>query len=289
MTQSTDQQPASSTVQGAYSYQEVSLLDLWFILIKRKKILFVSLLAVVLLVGAMTFFMKPVYESRAVIQVAQIGKDSQFIEPPASLVWRLKEKYRVDDESEGRRKLPYVESVSVDKRNAAAEDVIIITSHANSAAEARDFLNGIVQHLLQEHRSVFDKALKERKKQFDELVRQIDSTQAQNAALSERIRMLTSQIPSVAAVLTLEKTRIMAELPDLLQRRGELEFALSSVKSRATRVIRKPTLPVKPVKPRIGLYMVLSVLLGLVLGVFAVFFSEVLSKARQELQRRDAA
>jgi len=286
---STDQQTALSTVHSDYGYQEeLTLVDLYYILIKRKFFFIAVFLFVVLLIGAKTLLMKPVYESRAVIQVAQIGSESQFIEQPESLTRRLKENYRVNDESEGRRKLPYVESVSAGKGNNTDGGAITITSHANSAAEAHDFLSGIVQQLLQEHKTVFDKAIQERKKEFDELVRQIDSIQTQADVLSERIRMLTSQNPSLAGMLILEKTRIMAELPALLQRRGELEFALSSIKSKPTRVIRKPTLPVKQIKPRVGLYMLLSVLVGLMLGIFAVFFSEFISRVRQELKRRDA-
>jgi LPS O-antigen subunit length determinant protein (WzzB/FepE family) len=89
---------------------EISLVDLWIVLIKRKYIIAITF-SIVLLTGFFYIMVtKPVYESKAVIQVGQVGqivppevaqfaqasRQVIFIEVPSVLIKRLSAQIRPD-------------------------------------------------------------------------------------------------------------------------------------------------------------------------------------------------
>jgi regulator of replication initiation timing len=219
-----------------------------------------------------------VYESRTVIQVGKAGQ-SEFLEPPSVLIRCLKEEYQVGDKSEGELQTPFVHAVSLDE--TATESIVTIISRARSAAEARGFLGNVTEKLLRRHDILFADAQKEQQERLTLLENQISETKQQVASLSERIRPVLKSEAAVAAVLELEKGRLLERLPQLERQRVEAKVAMSESQSRPTRLIRQPTLPVKPIRPGRALYLSLAAGLGLMLGGLGAFFAEFIARARQ--------
>lgn len=77
--------------EGQDSYQEeISPIELWRVLAKRKLLIFASLFVTLSLTGAWILTSQPVYQSRAVLGIGQVGS----LESPQLVVQRVREEYR---------------------------------------------------------------------------------------------------------------------------------------------------------------------------------------------------
>ena len=86
---------------------EISLIDLFKVIKKRKNTFYVVFALTVMLAIAFTVTMEPVYKSKAVIRIGSVGSVGS-VEPVLELVKRLQEEYRVDDDTEAEILPPYV-------------------------------------------------------------------------------------------------------------------------------------------------------------------------------------
>jgi uncharacterized protein involved in exopolysaccharide biosynthesis len=262
-------------IQGESSYEdEISLSDLIRVLVKRKK-LFFGVLALVLGMALVWILLsEPVYESRSVLLIGQVAPIGQFETVP-TLVQRLKEEYKVDDNSEGRRVYPIVARVApADKGTVNAIEVVV---RAHTASQAQAFLKGVVAKILQQHKRLYDIGLS----QQGDLLESMEARRTQlQAALSEARRRLIASHQDAAGsgLLSLETDQLADQLSEVDQAIINQRIATSELQSRETTVIREATLPEGPVKPKPVLYLVIAVLLGLVAGVLAVFLAEFWSR-----------
>jgi hypothetical protein len=101
--------------------------------------------------------------------------------------------------------------------------------------------------------------------------------------LNELISRTRKLDAAQAAVLAVEKSRLVGEVPKIEDRISTLQFYLTRLYTFPTQVIRKPTIQNSPVKPEGKLYIGISVVLGIILGVFAAFFIEFVSKLRSSI------
>lgn len=266
-------------VSDNYREDEVSLIDLWRVIVKRKKVIMASLLSVLVLVGLWITVTKPVYESRTVLALGQVGQVGQ-VEAPQLLVQRLKEEYRVKDESENEARLPAVKEVKTMEKSLP--NGVEITVQAYSAEEARKFLADIVAKVIRQHQVLFTMARDEQQKQLESLQKRRDDIEQILLLVRHRMSATAASDAALAGLLTLEQDRLLDQLPQIEQQQAALRMAMSELQSKPTVPLRQPTLPVKPVKPRSALYLALAAVLGLMLGVFGAFFAEFIGKARQQ-------
>ncbi len=273
-------------LQPYYQDQEIDLVDLWLVLQRRRAVFFRVLLVAIAAAVALIFLMPTVYESRAVIQIGHvggIGKEGGVtsVEPPGVLVERLNEEYRVNDVTEGKREYPMVANVALNKGQA---DIVTITARAHSVEDAQHYLAGVVAKVQREHEQWLQEAVKQQHSRLDVLGDRMTLAHQHMQALNESIVRLKVSNPLQAAVLLQEKSKFLQELPSMEQEQALLTLSLSRLQTVPTRFLREPTAPISPERPRPVLYLALALIIGVMLGLMAVFITEFVKNARQRLR-----
>lgn len=272
------------------SGDEIRLIDIYRFVVRRRWIIIGFFFASVIGSILVMWLLPSVYESRTSIQIGQIqqvlapGQPIEKIENPAVLIQRLKEEYQVDDESEGERKPPYVTDVQLVKESGGS--VVVIKAEAYSAQAAQDFLKKVTSKLLRTHRVRRDKIFSAFQNRLGTVIRQKDEIQQAIALTDERIRFAEKDNTALAAFLTLEKSRLVQQKPVIDSQISELKMAMSSILTSPTTLLREPTRPVDPVRPKPLLYIILSAFLGLALGILAALYVEFFAGVRNT-QRPD--
>jgi LPS O-antigen subunit length determinant protein (WzzB/FepE family) len=258
---------------------EIYLIDLWRVIIKRK-VFVLAMPTLSLLVAAVDLFVKaPIFESRAVIQIGQIGQ----IEVPAVLMKRLQEQYRVND-TDSPTATPMVADISLDKKGANSLITILVQDH--SAEGAQRYLAQVVDALLAEHTKLYSQTMDILRQRLQSLDKQIKALSDHLEKLSAHIEDVGKQGPTQAAILAIEKGKLLTEIPGLEREHTTLRLALSDIQSQPSKLLRGPTLPNSQVKPKHTQMLALAAILGLMFGIVAVFLFEFFGKARQQLSER---
>lgn len=268
-------------LQPLYQEDEVSLLDLWMVLVKRKMVILGVFFALFLVVLAFVMVVEPVFESRSVIRIGYVGELGN-LEPPKVVVRRIIEDYRVDDSTEGERDYPLINSVSMGK---GGDDLVTITAHGHSAKEANEYLSGVVDKLINNHKAVYNNALGQQRTMLQTLDARMQEARQQISELNKRFEAVVASDAATAAVLSQEKSSLWSSMYQLEQRRSEVMLSMSELKAMPTQAIRLATLPEKPVMPKPLLYLSLAVVVGSILGMFAAFMVEFLVNAREQMQQ----
>lgn len=264
--------------------EEYSLVDFWHLLVKRKALV-LALPALSLLVAfAYLAMTPPTFESRAVIQVGQVGQVGQ-VETPAILVQRLKEQYRVDSK-DVTNVMPRVTDISVDKKGAS--NVITILAQDHSAEGAQKYLTQVMQALLADHTKLYNQSMDVQRQRFQSLEKQMQALGDHTEKLSVYIEAVRKLDPAQAAILAIEKAKLLTEIPGLEREHTTLQLALSDIQSQPSKLLREPSLPVSQAKPKRTQMLALAGMLGLILGMVAALVAEFLSKVRQQIQKQAA-
>ncbi|WP_170270136.1 Wzz/FepE/Etk N-terminal domain-containing protein [Heliorestis acidaminivorans] len=272
--------PVPPQYQLAHHDDEISLIELWDTLVKRKLIIIGSFITVLLLSILYTFSITPVYESRAVLQVGQTVR-GQTIEDPAILVQRLKEEYRVGDSSEGSRPMPRLRNIEQDRN---IKNLIVFTAEGYSSEEAQAVLNNVIDKIKEEHTLKFDEEKEYTELRLTSLNEQFERLDARIISYEERISSLPDRDGALAALLVLEKAKL-SEVRSTYERQVmDLELAMSDNNINPTTLLREPTLTISPVKPNNKLNVALGAVVGAMVGVFGAFAIEFISNARRERQ-----
>ncbi len=261
-----------------FQEDEISLIDLWRVIAKRKRLILITVAVILSLVGAWLLIAKPIYESRAVLGVGQVGP----IESPQLIVQRLREEHRVKDRSEGAQTLPAVTEVKTMEKVLA--NGVEIIAQAHEAQAAQHFLAEVVAKVMKRHQKLFDVGRAEQTKQLEALQQEAERIEQSLALIEHRISALVGSEASLAGLLTLQKDLLVQRLPQIAQQQTTLRLAMSELQSTPTVVLRTPTLPIEPVSPKPVLYMALAGVVGLMLGIFGAFFAEFIGKTRKQLQ-----
>ena len=265
--------------QTTTASDEISLLDLWTILRRRKKTVIAVFLVVLATAIVVTALMTPIYESRAVVLIGQVS--DQLIENTDELVYRLTEEYEVGDSSEAIKEPPYVESVTVNKKRA--NTVLELTARDTTAGGAKTYLETIVNKLFEKHNAVFNKTIELERRRLDSMAKQLSELDSQIRQVNDLSTPLKNSDPNQAAVMVIESGKYLMMKPGLEKNLVDLELMLSELKSKPTQYLRKPTLPRKTEKPRPILYIAVAIVFGLFLAFFAAFIHEFIIKTRNEM------
>ncbi len=282
------QEQSNQAITPAYYEDEISLVDLFLVLRRRKWIVIAISLGVVLLGFIYLAITEPVYESTAMLQVGQYSQPREkayHLEDPQIFVARLKEKTWSANTGKSSSILR-LSSASYQKRKA--KTLITLKTSASSPEKAHESLNIIIQNILEEHRGLLDSVINSRKELISKLSERVEAMDKQIRQLNELISRTRKVDAAQAAVLAVEKSRLVGEVPEIVDRISTLQLYLSRLHTFPTQVIRKPAMQSSPVKPKRKLYIGISVVLGIVLGVFAAFFFEFISKLRRSIAEASA-
>lgn len=251
---------ADRCLESSSGRDEISLFDLWRVLLSRRWWLLGVWLATISAAVIYLVLAPPVFESRAVVRLGRV--DGTLITPQASLVLALKERYQVGELG---RKRPYLASV-----RSEGEDALVLVAEARSASQAQHYLERVLQALFVSQQTRYEAAF-----EMQEAALAVIETQISD--LSEQARQLQEsgageQVDeAVQALLILQRSSLQADLSGLNQQRLRLQQDLSLLRSYPSEAVREPTLTERASEPRPTLILVLALVLGAMLGCAVAF------------------
>ncbi len=261
-----------------YRDEELSLAELWDVLVRRKVWVAVSL--VVCLAGAVGYLLltSPVYEARVKLRIGQVAGAGLF-EAPEVLTSRLLAMHGENAADGVKRERPFLKQASVPKNVPATVDLV---AEADSPADAVSLLARVFAEVQKTH----DETFLENRRLLNERIQNLN---AQRAALqqqfndaSDLVERLKSRDPVQASLIMLERSRISASMTGLEAEKPALAQKLTPPQTQPTQLLGEVIAPQKAAAPKRALVLALALTLGLMGGVLLAFVAEFLSKTRQQ-------
>lgn len=270
-----------------YSFDEICFIDLWTLIIKWKKLIIGFPLSLLIIMAIFIFTNGPVYESRAIIQIGQIGPFSQVfkykyenqeinsqqyipLEDSLELMERLREKhkaglyYNIDIER------PVFFSVSIDTKKA--NNIIAFSARSNNASYPQKYLEIIMKEVLKQHQELYSKVLNTQLSLLKSLQLELSNIEAEIAFYDKKIKSSNDIV--LSSIYIIEKSEMIKLRLQMKEQIMELELRTSPIYLKPTEVLLQPTYSTKPVEPRTKLYLLVAGVIGLALGVFMAFIAE---------------
>ncbi len=260
---------------------EITLFDIWQILVARKwVVLSLPIIALLLSVFYLTQATE-LYECSARVMVGQAGVE-RLVENPAVIVEKLVEKYGVYDKTII-RELPRVSSVVRDKKDTG--NIVQIKAVDATASGAKMYLEKVVAEVLARQHALFEQEMEIKQKRLMTLSGRLEGVEDFLQELERRIGLMDRQDPAQATVLAVEKGGFLRLASDLKRERYDLQTEMSTVVFYPAELLGVPHLPQKPIKPKRPLVLLLAGIFGLLLGIMSAFLAEFIFTARQRTHK----
>ena len=284
--------------------QEISLFEIYAILARRRS--WVVSIALVFVVAALSyvFMVSPEWEATAAIQVGQIGgtgvvdrvveRIAGLVEPPARAVERMK-RGTFENAVLSNLGVPLSDNdpeaalfrKSFKLKSLPNTDLIQIDLRAHSIDEAKRRMAAVVETLSKIHGQIAEPSIS-----------RLKSLSAQVAGDMERVRKEREKVlktletnSKLGAADSFAQNVLLAsvlqtqdsELRILEERKLALDENLSTAKTYPTSVIDATYVSDQPVFPKKTLIVLLSGVIGLILGILAAFVVEGLDHRQRSL------
>lgn len=266
-----------------FERDEMSLQDLWRVLIDQSRWLFGIATLCVFLAVVGVLIIRPKWEATAVIQIGQVGQSgvgqgSQLIEPSVRAIERMKMKSFENDvlislkiPVEVENPLARLFRSTLSLKALGTTDLIQVKVRGDSPDLAANWANAVVERLKTVHERLAQPTIDRLRKQLAELKKQMKMIEEERANLLKIVSKSseTRGDSRFSANLLLSNLLLQknAELRDFEMRRLATEEQLTSVRTYPTSLIDVVYVPETPVSPKKLLMLVLAAILGLVLGV----------------------
>lgn len=264
-------QPANRDVDD-----EISLLELWDMLMRGKYWILACVIGSLALGGAYLLFKAPVYEASVKVRIGQVAAGGPF-ESPDVLSSRLLAEYGEDIADGVKRERPFLKRASVPKNLPSAVELV---TEGESPQQAVALLERIHASIRDSHQQTYALNLKY-------LTERIDNLEAQRASLADQLTDATALMdqlkqrdPVQASLLMLERGRLATAITTLDAERPTLAQKLSPPQTQPTELLGSIQGPTKPATPKRALVIALSGVLGIMLGIMLVFARAFVQSAR---------
>lgn len=264
-------QPANRDVDD-----EISLLELWDMLMRGKYWILACVVGSLALGGAYLLFKAPVYEATVKVRIGQVAAGGPF-ESPDVLSSRLLAEYGEDIADGVKRERPFLKRASVPKNLPSAVELV---TEGESPQQAVALLERIHASIRDSHQQTYALNLKY-------LTERIDNLEAQRASLADQLTDATALMdqlkqrdPVQASLLMLERGRLATAITTLDAERPTLAQKLSPPQTQPTELLGSIQAPTKPATPKRALVIALSGVLGIMLGIMLVFARAFVQSAR---------
>lgn len=255
---------------------DISLVDLWFVVGKRWRWVLASMLSGFLIAIAYVTFAAPVYESRASIQISKVHELGS-IENIEALTIQLNDQYGPEFGDGGQRGMPYLKQVT---KMSGQSNIIRLISLGRSPEEARDYLEQIVMNLVRRHEELYKAAIDPIRRRLDDIDKQIPLLTKRSRELEALVTRLKGSEPVQASFMVIERSRLDLQLNELERDRVVLQQKATSPYISPTKVLGHAALLETPAAPRTTVSVAVGLALGLALGVLAAFVREIYANAR---------
>lgn len=266
-----------------FERDEMSLQDLWRVLIDQRRWLFGIATLCVFLAVVGVLITKPKWEATAVIQIGQVGQSgigqgSQLIEPSVRAIERMKMKSFENDvlislkiPVEDENPLARLFRSTLSLKALGTTDLIQVKVRGDSPDRAANWANAVVDRLKTVHERLAQPTIDRLRKQQAELTKQMKMIEEERVNLLKIVSKSgeTSGDSRFSANLLLSNLLLQknAELRDFEMRRLAADEQLTAVRTYPSSLIDLVYVSETPVSPKKLLVIVLAAVLGLFLGV----------------------
>lgn len=260
-----------------YDEDEISLLELWQILARRKALIVACFVFCLAMGAAFAFLKAPVYEASVKLRIGQLQGNGGLLENAEELSSRILAQYG-EEVAEGiKRDRPLITKANVQK---GVTTTVQLTAEGDSPEDAARLLDDVAKSVQKAHTTMFEDNLRpiaERLKSLDE---QRTALQQQYADLTQLAEKLKDRDSVQASLVMIERGPITTAINQQDAERLRLSQQLTPPATRPTELIGEITAPAKPSKPKKALVLALAAVLGMMGGVMLAFVAEFISKAR---------
>ena len=264
-----------------YDDDEISLIELWQILARRKAFILACFILCLAGGAAFAFLKAPVYEASVKLRIGQVKGDDAappvMLENADELSSRILVQYGEDVAAGIKRERPFITTASVQK---GVTTTVQLTAEGDTPEDAARLLEDVAKGVQKTHTTMFEDNLKpiaERLKSLDE---QRTALQQQYADLSQLAEKLKDRESVQASLLMIERSPITNSLDQQATERLRLSQQITPPATRPTELIGEITAPAKPSKPKKALVLALAAVLGMMGGVMLAFVAEFVAKAK---------
>ena len=276
---------------------EISLVDLWLVLVRRKWI--VLGVAIVCIAGGSWYALQKsiVYEYRSGIELARVLIHEENRSQLKLLTSREGVVAALEDEiiPSTRRSLSGGkpgESPRIEVKERGDSHHLLLTSSAmpDRADQVGTLHETVIKALSSRHADMLEKELAIRLKPYEE---RVDRLRNQSELLHEQLQLFSGRSHEGNNLQRMVDAQVMAdirrELGEVQVKLADAESALDTIRdaSHETGIRFLGIQSESPAGTGRSLILALSGILGLMLGVFGAFFAEFLTVARSEAGKRE--
>lgn len=260
-----------------YDDDEISLIELWQILARRKALILACFILCLAGGAAFAFLKAPVYEASVKLRIGQVQGSGGLLENAEELSSRILAQYGEDVAAGIKRERPFITTASVQK---GVTTTVQLTAEGDSPEDAARLLDDVAKGVQKVHTAMFEDNLKpiaERLKSLDE---QRTALQQQYADITALVEQLKERDSVQASLVMIERGPITTAINQQDAERLRLSQLLTPPQTRPTELIGEITAPAKPSKPKKALVLALAAVLGMMGGVMLAFVAEFIAKAK---------
>ena len=276
--------------QQCYEEDTIDLRELWAVLRKRKRLIWFITGVVTLAALAYVLLVRPVYEVKGVVELAQI--DKKAVQNANDLRQKLSFIYGVNAKGK-KREYPIVQAITLPKKS---KNLLIVTARGYNNASAKKKLENVIEYV----KKIQDKELKfyveTQKKSLALTTSDLKRNQQLIAQIQEDLKnyqkkllSISKQSAALAGIYSIEIGKKQTELNDVTNQlyalrdtKNSITLSISPLKIHKTVIVGSIEELDKPVKPKKKLIVIVAFITGLMLSVFIAFFLEFIQSERKE-------
>ncbi len=265
-----------------YDDDEISLIELWQILARRKAFILACFILCLAGGAAFAFLKAPVYEASVKLRIGQVKGDDAappvMLENADELSSRILVQYGEDVAAGIKRERPFITTASVQK---GVTTTVQLTAEGDTPEDAARLLEDVAKGVQKTHTTMFEDNLKPIAERLKSLNEQRTALQQQYADLTQLAEQLKERDNVQASLLMIERSPITDSLDKQATERLRLTQQMTPPATRPTELIGEITAPAKPSKPKKALVLALAAVLGMMGGVMLAFVAEFVAKAKR--------
>jgi capsular polysaccharide biosynthesis protein len=257
---------------------EIDLKELWKIVVKRKKFIFLFTTILTVLVIAWVLIRTPIYEARALIEIGNYNNNNYnnnnnnnkvILDNASQLVQKLNILF-IDMTKNIKDKKTNISSIKVPKDS---KEFIEIKSTSTSNELAIKEIQKVINYIQTQHQKILDSIKKERKNSYNITKQQLEK----NTKLVQNLN-----IKDISTVEMLEFLRTKENIGNMITKQNNIKNLLLSHNYKNTKIVGKIIINDYPIKPKKKLMVTVAFVTGLILSIFLVFFLEFIGKSEEE-------
>jgi len=276
--------------QQCYEEDTIDLRELWAVLRKRKRLIWFITGVVTLAALAYVLLVRPVYEVKGVVELAQI--DKKAVQNANDLRQKLSFIYGVNTKGK-KREYPIVQAITLPKKS---KNLLIVTARGYNNASAKKKLENVIDYLSKVQNKEIDIYMQTQKKRLALTVGDLKRNQQLVPQIQEDLKnyqkkllSISKQSAALAGIYSIEIGKKQTELNSIINKIyalknsvNNIELSMSPLRIHKTVIVGNIEELDKPVKPKKKLIVIVSFITGLMLSIFLAFFLEFIQSERKE-------